>query len=97
MALALRARQGRGTRTLLRPQRCHPAPRRCCASRQAVRTAHTWTTARVRSEFLAFFAARGHQQLPSSSLVPSTDPSLLFTNAGMVQVRCPSLPPSRLS
>ena len=52
----------------------------------------------MRSEFLAFFAARGHQQLPSSSLVPSTDPSLLFTNAGMVQVRCPpSLPPSRLS
>ena len=48
----------------------------------------------MRSEFLAFFAARGHQLLPSSSLVPSTDPSLLFTNAGMVQVRCP--PPSPL-
>ena len=94
MALALRARQGRGARTLL-PQSCH-GPRRCCASRQAVRTAHTWTTARVRSEFLAFFAARGHQQLPSSSLVPSTDPSLLFTNAGMVQVRPPPSPIPRL-
>ena len=53
----------------------------------ASRTAHTWTTARVRDEFLTFFQERGHEHLPSSSLVPTTDPTLLFTNAGMVQFK----------
>ena len=51
------------------------------------RLQHTWSTARVRREYLAFFEARGHCLLPSSSLVPSTDPTLLFTNAGMVQFK----------
>lgn len=43
--------------------------------------------AQVRSQFLEFFAARGHKPVASSSLVPSNDPTLLFTNAGMVQFK----------
>jgi len=41
----------------------------------------------VRSGFLDFFAANGHTVLPSSPLVPRNDPTLLFTNAGMVQFK----------
>src|SRR5947209_4932743 len=41
----------------------------------------------VRSGFLEFFRARGHQVVPSSPLVPRNDPTLLFTNAGMVQFK----------
>ena len=45
------------------------------------------TTAEIRSRFLEFFRARGHEIRPSSSLVPVDDPTLLFTNAGMVQFK----------
>jgi alanyl-tRNA synthetase len=45
------------------------------------------TAAQVREAFLSFFASRGHQRIPSSSLVPHDDPTLLFTNAGMVQFK----------
>ncbi|MEK6532205.1 MAG: alanine--tRNA ligase [Deltaproteobacteria bacterium] len=41
----------------------------------------------IRSGFLDFFKGRGHAVLPSSGLVPKADPSLLFTNAGMVQFK----------
>ncbi|HSP98879.1 MAG TPA: alanine--tRNA ligase-related protein, partial [Candidatus Dormibacteraeota bacterium] len=45
------------------------------------------TGADVRSSFLEFFRARGHEIVRSSSIVPSNDPTLLFTNAGMVQFK----------
>ena len=41
----------------------------------------------VRATFLEYFAAHGHEEVHSSSLVPANDPSLLFTNAGMVQFK----------
>ncbi len=44
-------------------------------------------TADIRTRFLEFFAARGHAIVPSSSLVPANDPTLLFTNAGMNQFK----------
>ena len=45
------------------------------------------TTAELRSAFLEFFRSNGHQVVDSSSLVPSNDPTLLFTNAGMNQFK----------
>jgi alanyl-tRNA synthetase len=45
------------------------------------------TAADVRRAFLEFFAERGHARIASSSLVPGNDPTLLFTNAGMVQFK----------
>ncbi|MDO9106186.1 MAG: alanine--tRNA ligase [Methylovulum sp.] len=45
------------------------------------------TSAELRAAFLEFFRQRGHAIEPSSSLVPADDPTLLFTNAGMVQFK----------
>jgi len=44
-------------------------------------------TAEIRNEFLSYFEEKGHTLVASSSLVPENDPSLLFTNAGMVQFK----------
>ena len=45
------------------------------------------TSADIRSAFLNYFAEHGHQVVDSSPLVPANDPTLLFTNAGMVQFK----------
>jgi alanyl-tRNA synthetase len=45
------------------------------------------SAAQVRRAFLDYFAERGHTVVPSSALVPRNDPTLLFTNAGMVQFK----------
>src|SRR5271170_6100409 len=45
------------------------------------------TSADVRKAFLDYFASKGHEVVPSSSLVPRNDPTLMFTNAGMVQFK----------
>jgi len=45
------------------------------------------TSSEIRASFLEFFRKNGHAVVPSSSLVPGTDPTLLFTNAGMVQFK----------
>ncbi len=45
------------------------------------------SSSEIRAAFLDFFSHRDHQVLPSSSLIPYGDPTLLFTNAGMVQFK----------
>ncbi len=45
------------------------------------------TAAEIRQAFLRFFEERGHRRVKSSPLVPQNDPTLLFTNAGMVQFK----------
>jgi alanyl-tRNA synthetase len=46
-----------------------------------------WPTTRVRSTFIEYFEKNGHTFFPSSSTIPHDDPTLLFANAGMNQVR----------
>ena len=46
-----------------------------------------YTADQIRARFLDYFARQGHEVRPSSSLVPADDPTLLFTNAGMVQFK----------
>ena len=46
-----------------------------------------FTTSQIRSDFLEFFKSKGHTIVPSAPLVPGNDPTLLFTNSGMVQFK----------
>jgi len=56
-----------------------------CAARAGRR--EIMKSAEIRSRFLEFFAERGHTIVASSPLVPANDPTLLFTNSGMVQFK----------
>ena len=51
------------------------------------KTLQPLSSSEIRSRFLSFFKSKNHLLLPSSSLIPANDPSLLFTNAGMVQFK----------
>lgn len=50
-----------------------------------------WPAHRIRDEFFAYFRSKDHTFVPSSSTIPYDDPTLLFANAGMNQVRRISL------
>ncbi len=53
----------------------------------STKTQKNFSTAQVRAAFLDYFASKDHEIIASCSLVPADDPTLLFTNAGMVQFK----------
>ena len=66
------------------PQSASPSPKPQASSRTIV---SCMTANEIRQSFLDYFARHGHRVVPSSSLVPGDDPTLLFTNAGMNQFK----------
>src|SRR5258706_10481398 len=60
---------------------------RSCAAPSTTTVRLMITGTEIRKSFLDFFAKQGHTAVKSSSLVPDKDPTLLFTNAGMVQFK----------
>ncbi len=67
-------------------RRCQPADAPCKPAVEAT-ICMMQTTNDIRTAFLDYFARNGHEIVPSSPLVPRNDPTLLFTNAGMVQFK----------
>ena len=63
------------------------APGQPPANRQHMNESVKFTTSQIRSDFLEFFRSKGHTIVPSAPLVPGNDPTLLFTNSGMVQFK----------
>ncbi len=57
------------------------------AGPERLRVESVMQVAAIRQQFLDYFAARGHTIVPSAPLVPGNDPTLLFTNSGMVQFK----------
>jgi alanyl-tRNA synthetase len=49
-----------------------------------------FSATQIRQAFFEYFQSNGHTYVPSSSTIPYEDPTLLFANAGMNQVRAPS-------
>ncbi|CDK27200.1 unnamed protein product [Kuraishia capsulata CBS 1993] len=64
-----------------------PLPLQPFRTMSAINSTEDWTAAKVRSTFLKFFESRGHTFVPSSSVIPYDDPTLLFANAGMNQYK----------
>ena len=56
-------------------------------ARKHIMSSNTWSAVKVRSTFLDYFKERSHTYVPSSSVVPHNDPTLLFANAGMNQYK----------
>ena len=62
-------------------------PCRNAPSARMARRSRSMPASEIRQHFLDFFAERGHEVVPSASLVPAGDQTLLFTNSGMVQFK----------
>src|SRR5688572_7005028 len=69
--------------------RARASPARCASSASVpeVKSKASMKSGEIRSSFLEYFKSQGHTIVPSSSLVPAGDPTLLFVNSGMVQFK----------
>src|ERR1700721_926348 len=75
----------RGSAMISQPLNSFASPTKICENKGQRKS--LMKAAEIRSKFLKFFEKNGHTVVESSSLVPQNDPSLLFTNAGMVQFK----------